>query len=378
LRQELSGAQQQKGELETKVREQARKIENLHKEVVQAETQKVAMKAAVDEQRRRIGELEGESQTQKGTIVRQTSEIEGLTTAKKKCENELSRSTGAAEGQVREIEQLKAKEDQLMKEVEKLKEEIRRMATEHDSLLKELAEAKDLPNKSPLPPTSPKPLQPLEKATDVVELVHRVFPGQQVKQEFPPSVKKVGDLNVPDGIIAHLTRECGGNVHDRHVVDITSGSFQKETCGANPHSGAYDNDPNCAAKNAADLETYSRFVSAYRLKGIPHTRNNWICYDFKERRIMPTHYTIRTHDGDPGGSHLKSWIVETSTDGKSWREVAHEEDNKQLNDDYFTATFAVAGGGECRFIRLVNIGRNHSGRTCLGITAWEIFGGLFK
>jgi hypothetical protein len=271
-----------------------------------------------------------------------------------------------------------------MKEVEKLKEEIRRMATEHDSLLKELAEAKDLPNKSPLPPTPPRPLQPLEKATDVVvELVHKMFPSQQVKQEFPPSVKKVGNLNVLDGIIAHLTREYGGNVHDRHVVDITSGSFEKETNGANPHSGAYKNDPDYAAKNATDLETDSPFHSAYRRdsENIPHTRNNWICYDFKERRrIMPTHYTIRTHGcGDgPGGSHLKSWLVETSADGKSWQEVAHEEDNKQLNGRWFTATFAVAGGEECRFIRLVNIGRDHYGQDRLYITAWEIFGGLVE
>jgi hypothetical protein len=36
---------------------------------------------------------------------------------------------------------------------------------------------------------------------------------------------------VPDGIIARLTRECGGNVHGRHVVDVTSGSFEKETWG---------------------------------------------------------------------------------------------------------------------------------------------------
>jgi hypothetical protein len=251
------------------------------------------------------------------------------------------------------------------------------MAAEHDSLLKELAEAKDLPNKSPLPPTPPRPFQPLEKATDVVELVHKVFPGQQVKQECPPSVKKVGDLNVPDGIIAHLTRECGGNVHDRHVVEVTSGSFERETLGANPHSGAFDNAPDYAAKNAADLETGSRFYSAYREKkeNIPHTRNNWICYDFKERRIMLTHYTICTFHG---GQRLKSWLVETSLDGKSWREVAHEEDNTQLNGRHFTATFAVAGGRECRFIRLVNIGRDHYGYDCLIIPAWEIFGGLVE
>jgi hypothetical protein len=39
------------------------------------------------------------------------------------------------------------------------------------------------------------------------------------------------------GIIARLTGERGGNVHDRHVVEITSRSFEKETHGANPNSG---------------------------------------------------------------------------------------------------------------------------------------------
>jgi hypothetical protein len=96
-------------------------------------------------------------------------------------------------------------------------------------------------------------------------------------KQFPPSAKKgkLG-LDVPDGIIAHLTRECGGNVHDHNVVEITSGSFDKETCGSNPHSGACENDPKWAAKNAADFETSSYFHSAYRGKGedIPHMKNN--------------------------------------------------------------------------------------------------------
>jgi hypothetical protein len=188
------------------------------------------------------------------------------------------------------------------------------------------------------------------------------------------------EIDVPDGIIAHLTRECGGNVHDRNVVEVTSGSFEKEIEGANPYSGAYNNKPNCAAKNAANLETDSYFHSAYRKKkeDIPHRRNNWICYNFKERRIVPTHYTIRTYYGYPGCSHLKSWLVEMSADVKNWREVAREEDNKQLNGRSFTATFPVAGTGECRFIRLVNIGRNRGGTDSLIISAWEIFGNLIE
>jgi hypothetical protein len=152
----------------------------------------------------------------------------------------------------------------------------------------------------------------------------------RVKQ-FAPSMKKMKtknpfwwkqgkevEIDVPDGIIAPLTREYGGNVHDRRVVEITSGSFKEETHGANPHSAAYYNNPYFAAKNAADLETDSFLCTADgRDEDIPHTRNNWVCYDFKERRIVPTHYTIRTNANDPGGFHLKWWLVDTSVDGKS-------------------------------------------------------------
>jgi hypothetical protein len=102
-----------------------------------------------------------------------------------------------------------------------------------------------------------------------------------------------------------------------------------------------------------------------------------VCYDFRERRVVPAHYTIRTNDGLPDRSHLKSWLVETSADGESWREVAHKEDNGQLNGRHFTGRFAVAGG-ECRFIRLVNIGRNHAGHDVFFISAWEIFGSLIE
>jgi hypothetical protein len=50
-------------------------------------------------------------------------------------------------------------------------------------------------------------------------------------KQFPPAVKKGMWFDVPDGIVAHLTRECGANVHDRHVVDVTCGSFEPETMG---------------------------------------------------------------------------------------------------------------------------------------------------
>jgi hypothetical protein len=68
-------------------------------------------------------------------------------------------------------------------------------------------------------------------------------------------------------------------VHDHHVIDVTCGSSEEEIEGANPHSGEYRNDSECAVKNALDFEAHSCFRSAYcpRLDAVRHTRDNWLC-----------------------------------------------------------------------------------------------------
>jgi hypothetical protein len=186
--------------------------------------------------------------------------------------------------------------------------------------------------------------------------------------------------DIPDGIIAHLTRECGGNVDGYQVVEITCGCFEKETEGANPHSGALDDCLLYATENAADLDVISRFVSAYHEKeeDILHSGNNWLCYNFEERRAELTHHTIRMNGFGPGQEHMKSWFVETSADGESWQEVVREEDNKQLNGRFKTGTFALSDGGECRFIPLVTSGKNYMGDDQLRISAWEVLGKLVE
>jgi hypothetical protein len=60
----------------------------------------------------------------------------------------------------------------------------------------------------------------------------------------------------------------------------------------------------------------------------------------------------------------------------TWQEVDHREDNVDLNARRVTRTFKVATHGRCRFIRLVNIGRNHQGNDILAISAWKLFGSL--
>jgi hypothetical protein len=137
------------------------------------------------------------------------------------------------------------------------------------------------------------------------------------------------EIHLPVGIIAHLTKKCGGNVYDWHVVDVTYGPFEKETHIARPRRGRFADTSLYIAKYAADLETCSAFFPTYGNKeeDSRYIKNNWVCCDFKERRIVPTHYTIHTNGDIPRKAHLKPWLVETSANGTSWREVALEEGN---------------------------------------------------
>jgi hypothetical protein len=139
--------------------------------------------------------------------------------------------------------------------------------------------------------------------------------------------------------------------------------------------GGCENRPTYTVTNATDLDAHSMFCSTYREKNndIPSTSNNWVCSDFQQRRIVPTHCAIRSHGDVPAGSHVKIWLVETSADGGFWQEVAREEANRQLKGKLLTGTFKVAGSGECCFIHLMNIGSDH-----MVTSVCEIFGRLFE
>jgi hypothetical protein len=153
----------------------------------------------------------------------------------------------------------------LARELAKLKDEIRATKPKAEPLARPTADAAVPPATASSAPAKSAP------KTAPVKVSPPPTPAEQAKQ-FLPLVKKVklryddGNktdemFDMSDGIIAHLTRECRGNVHNGDVVEATCGSFQKETIGANPYSGACDSKPYYAAKNAADLETNSYFMS---------------------------------------------------------------------------------------------------------------------
>ena len=167
-----------------------------------------------------------------------------------------------------------------------------------------------------------------------------------------------------DGIIAHLTRQCGGNVHDKRIVKVTASNFP---------------DNSVHPKNVVDLGTDSEYRS--------NDDQAWICYDFGERSVIPTSYSLRS------GSqyYLRSWVIEVSKDGteNSWSGIDHR-DNNDLNSVHCTRTFTLCDipSESFRFVRIrmtnsgyLNTGTGFGGtwgsnRYPLALSSFELFGRL--
>jgi hypothetical protein len=163
---------------------------------------------------------------------------------------------------------------------------------------------------------------------------------------------------VLDGIIAHLTRQCGGNVHDKGIVNISAKAIDQ-------------NLDRFHAKHAANLHDTSFFQS-------PNSPNQWIQYDFKNRRVRPTHYTIFAH---LNLWWLRSWVLEGSLNASddSWDELDRHDDDTTMNMEHTIGTFPVTRSGEYRFIRLRQTGKNNGGNyDHLILLAFEIFGELIE
>jgi hypothetical protein len=154
-----------------------------------------------------------------------------------------------------------------------------------------------------------------------------------------------------DGIIAHLSSEFGGNVHDQGIVNITSRSVISDSA---------------LPKLAADLQSMSHFHSQ-------KAADQWICYDFKDWRVRPTNYSIRANSSN---YFLRSWIFEGSMDGLSWSLLDDQKDNSTANSTHPIATFSISQSSAFRFLRLRQTGKNANGNDYLVLVAFEIFGDL--
>jgi hypothetical protein len=151
------------------------------------------------------------------------------------------------------------------------------------------------------------------------------------------------------GIISHLSRKYGGNVHDLQKVVITSSSA----------------DPDFPVRHVADLNSDTCFRAGY---GPVH--GQWVTWDFGTIRILPTHYSIgfQPYYGFPW-----SWVIEVSVNHVTWVEIHLSEYHGRPDENYI-----VSKRLECRFLRLRAIDKFRMYRGSLSLCNFEVFGYLVE
>jgi hypothetical protein len=157
------------------------------------------------------------------------------------------------------------------------------------------------------------------------------------------------------GIISYLTQRHGGELIDKGIIDISSSSL-------------FDDDPQSALANVADLTSPSSFCSQ-------NGSVQWVCWDFRALRVRLTNYTVWSAD-------LKSWAIQGSVDGENWTEIDRQTDSQAFKSrsrrsDGRMASFAVTRSAEFRFVRLTQ-SESHKRTGGLVLHAVAFFGTLLE
>jgi hypothetical protein len=165
--------------------------------------------------------------------------------------------------------------------------------------------------------------------------------------EVPINFKEEEPLN---GVFAFLTRQNGGNPHTKGAVIVTSVS----TLAHHPWQ-------------VLDADWKSHWLSA-------DAPDQWIKFEFRSARMHITHYTLKTYNYCTGGNHLRSWVLEGSTNDIDWLEIDRQQSKNDLNGRSRVKTWPVKSPGNYRYFRLTQTGKSHCDSDMLVLTGIEFFG----
>jgi hypothetical protein len=179
-----------------------------------------------------------------------------------------------------------------------------------------------------------------------------VVPSDQLPESRFPEKDFPFDSSKPfKGIIAQLSSGCGGNVHTKGIASITASSTEYNAC-----------------HQVVDYDWTGHWYSH-------NEQHSWIQFDFKNRRILPNHYTLKSDN--QSAHHLLKWSLDGSNDGMSWTPLDRRETN-DLNGNRLMKSYECrsveSSSPFFRFIRLIQTGKNSSAADYLMLTNVEFFG----
>ena len=164
-----------------------------------------------------------------------------------------------------------------------------------------------------------------------------------------------------EGIIHHLQNNKNDNLHDLGIITVTS----KTVYGSNYPKYVIDFNSNDYFSSSDDLD--------------------WLKYDFKDKKIRPTSYSIKTrHDYDD--QNPVNWCIEVSNTGgdnnEEWRIIDSrtgiQSVSKRNQTDTFHIQTQLTDEESYQYVRFRCTGRTSHNCDCLAISSLEYFGTLIE
>jgi hypothetical protein len=153
------------------------------------------------------------------------------------------------------------------------------------------------------------------------------------------------------GIISFLSTKCGGNIHTNGLVTISSSGDEYNHC----------------------WQVADHGWTSYRYtKSVP---NSWISFDFKNRRVSLSHYTLKSHPGTM--NFFIAWVIEGSNDSGSWTELDRRS-TRDLVGASIVKTYSCSNTSSTsfRYLRMRQTGPTSHNFHYLILTNIEFFGQL--
>ncbi|KAK8875627.1 hypothetical protein M9Y10_005797 [Tritrichomonas musculus] len=102
-----------------------------------------------------------------------------------------------------------------------------------------------------------------------------------------------------NGIMNYLSTQTKGNIHDNGTIKIDSNSIHNNS--RHP-------------KNLVDFGD----TNVYQSKD---DGDAFISFDFKDKFVQLSSYSIKSCNSNENGAHLKNWAIELSNEGENWIEI---------------------------------------------------------
>lgn len=127
------------------------------------------------------------------------------------------------------------------------------------------------------------------------------------------------DQNKFNGILKYLITKSNDQIENE--INITASSIWE------------DSKDNYQPKFVTQFENSKSYCSKNN-----DAYDNWICFDFKGRKIIPTEYTIKSPDSQ---CYPKDWVIECRNENESWEVVDEQKDCEILNKSGAVHTFKI-------------------------------------